>query len=172
MSEPLRFVTPGPAHAGAVAAFIQAFNRRGEAEINGSCGLTELPYPQWLAHLERVSRGLAPGWMPARVHWAFLPGDPVQAATLEVRCPITPAEYHNGHIGLSVRPDRRRRHLGSALVAWAEEQLLAQGQHWVLITCDEWNDPSRRMIEHCGYRFFQRYTDAQGDAILLYQKKI
>lgn len=170
--EPLAFVPPGPEHGQAAAAFLHAFAQRGETEINGGCGLAEMHYGQWLRHLARVSQGLEPGWMPSRVYWAFLPGDPVPAAIVEVRCPITPAEYHNGHIGLAVRPDLRRNHYGSRLVSWAEGRLLALGQRWVLITCDEWNAPSRRMIERCGYTFYSRYVDDDGDAILLYEKNI
>lgn len=168
----LTFAAPGPEHTRAASAFLGAFARQGETEINGGCGLEEMPYSQWLLYLTRVSQGLAPGRMPSRVHWAFRPGDPVPAAIVEVRCPITPAEYHNGHIGLAVRPDLRRRHYGAQLVAWAEAQLLAQGQRWILITCDEWNHPSHKMIQHCGYTFYQRYVDEGGDAILLYEKTL
>ncbi|SFB99230.1 GNAT family N-acetyltransferase [Streptomyces aidingensis] len=58
-----------------------------------------------------------------------------------------------GHIGYDVRPSARRRGHGTAMLRAALPAAHRMGIEAVLVTCDDDNDASRRIIEHCGGRF-------------------
>lgn len=64
-----------------------------------------------------------------------------------------------GHIGYSIRPDRRRRGHASRALALALSEARAIGLDRVLVTCETDNVASARTIESQGGRFESTYED-------------
>jgi predicted acetyltransferase len=58
--------------------------------------------------------------------------------------------YEGGHIGYSVRPSYRNQGLGKIQLKLALEKMKELGQYRVLITCDDKNLASAKVIEACG----------------------
>ncbi len=55
-------------------------------------------------------------------------------------------DYVSGHVGYAVVPWKRRRGYATAALGLLLPLARAAGLAWVEITCDEQNDPSRRVI--------------------------
>ena len=55
-----------------------------------------------------------------------------------------------GHIGYEVRPSRRKQGYGTYMLRLGLEKAKAAGIHRVLVTCDENNIGSKKIIEHNG----------------------
>ena len=55
-----------------------------------------------------------------------------------------------GHIGYEIRPSRRRRGFGTMILGLALPKARERGLARILITCDDDNEASRRIIEHHG----------------------
>jgi predicted acetyltransferase len=60
---------------------------------------------------------------------------------------------YGGHIGYSIRPGRRKRGYGRAILALTLEASREMGLKKVLVTCDSDNTGSRKIIESNGGRF-------------------
>ena len=58
-----------------------------------------------------------------------------------------------GHIGYEVRPSRRKQGYGTRMLRLGLEKAQAAGIHRVLVTCDENNIGSKKIIEHNGGQF-------------------
>ena len=58
-----------------------------------------------------------------------------------------------GHIGYEVRPSRRKQGYGTRMLHLGLEIAKAAGIHNVLVTCDENNIGSKKIIEHNGGQF-------------------
>lgn len=57
---------------------------------------------------------------------------------------------YGGHVGYSIRPSRRRQGYGRRILTLALEKCIEEQVDRVLVTCDEDNIPSRRIIEANG----------------------
>ncbi len=55
-----------------------------------------------------------------------------------------------GHIGYKIRPSKRRRGYGTLILSLALKKARTLGLKQALITCDETNIASRKIIEHNG----------------------
>jgi predicted acetyltransferase len=92
--------------------------------------------------------------MEIRIHgFPRVDGDQV-LGRLAIRYRLTPAlESVGGHIGYAVRPSARRQGHATAMPAAALALADSLGIAQVLITCDETNAASRRVIEANGGRY-------------------
>jgi predicted acetyltransferase len=102
---------------------------------------------------ERTADGVRrPGFVPMTTLW-WADGE-TMLGRLAIRHRLTPAlERAGGHIGYDVRPSARRRGHAIAMLAAALPVARSFGIEEALLTCDEWNIASRRVIERNGGRF-------------------
>ncbi|MDG4862229.1 GNAT family N-acetyltransferase [Streptomyces sp. T-3] len=92
------------------------------------------------------------GFVPMTTLW-WAEGDHM-LGRLSVRHRLTPAlEAEGGHIGYDVRPGARRRGHATAMLAASLPVAASLGITQALLTCDETNIASRRVIEGSGGRY-------------------
>jgi predicted acetyltransferase len=123
----------------------QAEGRRLEFDLDGF----ERDPGRFLARLKRQETQRTAGRVPELTYWAML-GD-----TWVGRIGIRPElnewfEKLGGHIGYEVRPSQRRRGFGTEMLRLALPEAKAAGLRRVLVTCDESNAGSRKIIEKNG----------------------
>jgi len=108
-------------------------------------------------HAQR--KDLPPGWVPYATFW--LVNDGVFIGELHFRYVLTDyLRNYGGHIGYTIRPSERRKGYGKQLLAMALPKIKSLGYSRVLITCDETNIASQKIIEANGGIFQQ--ANAQG----------
>jgi len=89
------------------------------------------------------------GYVPSTTLW-WVDGDEY-LGRIAIRHRLTPHLLElGGHIGYDVRPSARRRGHATAMLAAALPVARNLGIDQVLVTCDEDNGASRKVIEHNG----------------------
>ena len=102
-------------------------------------------YLRWLADMERAET-CPPGLVAQTTFWAVDDEDRVLASS-RLRHGLSPAlRREGGHIGYDVRPSARRRGLGTRLLSLTLEEARRIGLPRVLLTCDDDNVASGRII--------------------------
>ena len=90
-----------------------------------------------------------PGWVPCTFLWAVEDGE--YLGSLAIRHRLNDHLLHEGgHVGYSVRPSARRRGVATAALAAALPLLRDLGIDPALLTCDDDNAGSARVIEANG----------------------
>jgi predicted acetyltransferase len=111
----------------------------------------DAPWAEYLKHLDRLRRG---DDLPAdRVRAAFLVADVDGEIVGRASVRFVLNDYladTGGHVGYGVRPAFRRRGHASAILAQSLALLRADGVERVLVTCDDDNVGSARVIEGAG----------------------
>lgn len=108
-------------------------------------------FAAYLALLDRQERGLDdhPHRVPSTFRVAEVDGELV--GRVSIRHHLTDRlRIDGGHIGYVVRPHTRRRGIATAILTRALEVAADLGIDPALVTCDEDNLGSRRVIERCG----------------------
>lgn len=96
----------------------------------------------------------AAGFVPMTTLWWAQDGEVL--GRIAIRHRLTPAlERVGGHIGYDVRPSARRRGHATAMLAAALPLAESVGIEEALLTCDETNTASRRVIETNGGRYIE-----------------
>ncbi|HUZ24941.1 MAG TPA: GNAT family N-acetyltransferase [Streptosporangiaceae bacterium] len=103
-------------------------------------------YVRWLAEEPFEDSPRPQGYVPSTTLW-WVSGDEY-LGRLAIRHRLTPQlRDYGGHIGYDVRPTARRRGHATAMLAAALPRARALGIDPVLVTCDEDNVGSRKVIE-------------------------
>ena len=109
------------------------------------------PWSSYIARVEAQSRGadVPPGRVPATFLLAEVDGAIV--GRVSIRHELNDyLERFGGHIGYAVRPAHRRRGYGRAILRQSLDVARSVGLSRVLLTCDDTNAASVRIIESCG----------------------
>jgi predicted acetyltransferase len=126
----------------------------------------------YLSRLARHAEGrdLRPGRVPYLVFW-LIGEDRRVLGTSRLRLGLTPGlEKEGGHIGYDVRPSERRKGYATALLARTLDEARARGIDDVLVTCDEDNVGSIRVIENNGGELLgQVVSDRSGKTVNRYR---
>jgi predicted acetyltransferase len=145
----LRFVLPDATHR---VALLEA---AGEMQACGEWDITPAVLGERFDILiqdlvaARDPRTAPPDVLPYTDYWLF--DDGVWIGLLTLRPRITDELLRRGgHIGYVIRPSRRRQGYGTALLRRGLEQAKAMGLTRVLLTCDDTNLGSRKVIEANG----------------------
>ena len=113
-----------------------------------------VPYSRFHDFLVRIvdmqhGRGLPEGYVPQTTFWAFVGSRPVGISKLRHR--LTDAlRRTGGHIGYSIRPSERRRGYGTAMLRATLAEAARLGIETTLLTINEDNRPSWRLVERNG----------------------
>jgi predicted acetyltransferase len=106
-------------------------------------------YVDWLHRASLDETRLPDGIVPATSRWAIHGREYV--GTLQIRHSLTETlRTIGGHIGYEVRPSARRRGHATRMLALALPIAHALGIDPALVTCDNTNIASRRVIEYNG----------------------
>jgi predicted acetyltransferase len=118
-------------------------------------------FSKWVALLaaHRVGREVPPGWVPASFELAIVDGQ--VAGRLSVRHGLNDfLLQQGGHIGYGVLPAFRGRGVATQMLRRGLQITADLGIARVLVTCDEDNAPSRRIIESAGGAYESSYAGA------------
>jgi predicted acetyltransferase len=109
------------------------------------------PWPAYLQRVDNVRRGvdLPTGWVRATFLVAEVQGQVVGRVSIRHELNDFLAEV-GGHIGYAVRPAFRRRGHATDILRQALLVAWAVGVERALVTCDDDNTGSARVIESCG----------------------
>lgn len=101
-----------------------------------------------LARLVEVAKGinLMDGYVPQTVYWLYAKDRPVAFGKLRHHLNEKLQEY-GGHVGYIVRPSERGKGYGKLFLAEVVKAAKTKYIDELLITCDEYNQRSRRVIE-------------------------
>jgi predicted acetyltransferase len=97
----------------------------------------------------REGKGLPEGFVPDSKYWLIDKGEYI--GSVSIRHSLTPHLLEiGGHIGYSIRPSMRRMGYGKKILELALPKAKALGIDRILLTCDETNEGSRKIIEANG----------------------
>ena len=106
-------------------------------------------------------------WVPATTLWYVDKGNYI--GHVDIRHELNQfLEQFGGHVGYAVRPSERRKGYGYKILDLALPIIKGLGLNEILITCDEGNIASRKIIERNGGYLENRVTDEQGTVKLRY----
>lgn len=105
-------------------------------------------------------KGLPEGWVPATTLWLVDQGEYI--GRLSIRHRLTDSLLKTGgHIGYDIRPSRRNQGYGSKILELALPVARELGITRALLTCDEANTGSRKIIEKNGGIVEDRVEDLE-----------
>jgi predicted acetyltransferase len=102
----------------------------------------------WI-HAQQDPSTVDPGSLPFFDYWLIDRGEWIGKLTLRPRIDER-FLFSGGHIGYEIRPSKRRRGYGTVLLRLGLEKAREQGLQRVLLTCDETNVGSKKIIEANG----------------------
>lgn len=98
------------------------------------------------AWLRRETLASQAGWVTESIFWLVEADEFL--GRIAIRHKLTPVlRQYGGHIGYEVRPSRRREGNGTEMLRLALVEAKARGINPVMLTCDETNIGSRKVIE-------------------------
>lgn len=113
------------------------------------------------------NRGKIPSnWVPSTDFWLVNKNRFLGFVNIRHRLNRHLATY-GGHIGYSIRPSARGQGFGTQLLALALENAREMGLKKVLLTCDEGNPASQKIIERNGGQFQDKLTSEIGKMTVL-----
>lgn len=128
---------------------VQEMGEGGNGFVNSLYADNMDPFKHKLVKNFETSRGinLLPGMVPQTIYWLYVGGIPVGYG--KFRHYLTDAlREHGGHIGYCIRPTARKKGYATILLQEILKQAKRKGLTEVLLTCDEDNIGSRKVIEN------------------------
>jgi predicted acetyltransferase len=105
----------------------------------------------YLLKYHNMSKGidLEPQWVPATKYWLYIDGNPAGIGNLR-HCLNENLLKHGGHIGYCIRPSARGKGYGNIILRELLKKAAEKGISSALLTCNDTNAASRRVIESNG----------------------
>lgn len=116
-------------------------------ELNGCAALEDVDtFEQWIDFDGRLSRKYGDSYVPSEVFLAVREEDDKLIGIMDYRHPYTEALYLGGQIGYSVLPSERKKGYASTMLKLLIPLCREYNEERALITCEKWNEASRRTI--------------------------
>jgi len=150
-AEELELIDPREDWRGEYLEYMEEFRAAGEPFVHGQREEAMRDFAAFvrLRKDRAEGRNLSDGYVPANTYW-LVRGRRV-LATSRLRHRLTAAlEDDGGHIGYEVRPSERTRGYGKLLLSLTLERARRRGLKRVLLTCNQDNPASARIIESNG----------------------
>ena len=164
----LRLVEPAPQYKAAILDAVPELQAIGEWDISPDAFATR--FDDMLRELAAAKDPATapPGVLPYEDFWLMEDNTWIGLLTLRLR--LNEAFLHSGgHIGYVIRPSKRRCGYGTALLRLGLDKARERGLARVLLTCDETNIGSRKIIEANGGQFENAVVvEGQADKKLRY----
>src|SRR6266508_84326 len=148
----LRLVEPSPRYKAAILDAVAEMQAIGEWDISPDAFAAR--FDDMLAEIAAAKDPTTapPGVLPSEDFW--LMDDDTWIGLLTLRLQLNEQFLHSGgHIGYVVRPSKRRCGYGRALLRLGLDKARERGLERVLLTCNETNIGSRKIIEANGGQF-------------------
>ena len=115
---------------------------------NNAYGINYEQYKEYLADNVDMANGigLKPEYVPQTIYWLYIDGKPVGLGKLRHYLNETLRKM-GGHIAYAIRPDERGKGYGKILLAELLKKAADKDIKKVLLTCDDDNHASRKVIE-------------------------
>ena len=132
-------------------AMVEEFNAEGDTSINGvgSIKVDDFDASVSIAKCHAKGINLPDGWVPCSTHWLVCRNRIVGTCSLRHELNDFLRNY-GGHIGYSIRPSERGKGYGTQMLALALQKARSFEVKRALITCDDNNIASARVIEKNG----------------------
>ncbi|HWR66718.1 MAG TPA: GNAT family N-acetyltransferase [Bellilinea sp.] len=130
--------------------------------------MTQEEYTELLRKQKANSQGehLPPGRVPETVFFLVRDGSYVIGSS-RLRHTLTPSlENEGGHIGYDIRPLQRGKGYATLLLNLVLEEARRLGLSRVLVTCDETNIASARVIEKNGGKLIDKVAAEEGGQLV------
>ncbi len=150
-TERLELIEPVVELRGEYESYCREFAGRGEIPGNASMH-TRDDFEQAVRASRDYARGvdLPQGWVPGDTFWLVRDGRRL-VGMINFRHELTDFLHaEGGHVGYSVRPSEQGRGYATHMLQRVLGRARELGLRRVLITCDERNAASARVIEKCG----------------------
>jgi predicted acetyltransferase len=145
----LRLVEPAPRYKAAILAAVAEMQASGEWDITPDAFAAQFDAMLCALAIAKDPTTAPPGVLPYEDFW--LMEQDIWIGLLTLRCHINAQFFHaGGHIGYVVRPAKRRCGYGTVLLRLGLDKARERGLQRVLLTCDETNIGSRKIIESNG----------------------
>ncbi len=135
-----------------VEAFQRAYRATTATDPTFARGFAaDIPFRDYLARLDHDEQGLhlPEDYVSSTTYWGFIGAELVGRLMLRHRLNER-LRRTGGNIGYVVVPEYRRRGIATGMLRLALPLAKERGLDRALITCDEDNTASRRVIEKCG----------------------
>ncbi|MGM0411218.1 MAG: GNAT family N-acetyltransferase [Bacillota bacterium] len=115
---------------------------------NNAYGLTYKEYKDYLSDNVDMANGigLKPEYVPQTIYWLYINGKPIGLGKLRHYLNDKLREI-GGHIAYAIRPEERGKGYGKILLAEILKKAAKKDIKKVLLTCDDDNYTSRKVIE-------------------------
>ncbi|MFA5835516.1 MAG: GNAT family N-acetyltransferase [Bellilinea sp.] len=163
----LTVLRPDMQHA--LLEYATEFNAAGEPRY--AFITPEMTWEEYAALLHRQEAdsrgvGLPAGRVPQSVYY-LVRGRSYIIGSSRLRHRLTPLlEQEGGHIGYDVRPSQRGKGYATRLLALTLEEARSLGLTGVLVTCDDNNYASARVIEKNSGRLLNKIIPEDGDKLV------
>lgn len=159
----MRLEKPAIGHFKAMMAVDRDFENAGEEAYCGAA--TIAGYWVWLWTLREQAKpdSLSYGTNPNEIYFMLNDADEICGCGQFRPYDTLDVLSWAGHIGYSVPPSKRGHGNAQALLKLLLELAFERGLTEVLLTCDQTNEPSRRVIEKCGGQYVGNYTEKKYD---------
>jgi predicted acetyltransferase len=148
----VRLELPSASFAASFRAAVDEFQQEGRyQELEYDLPLLRRDFPAFIERVDgyRRGEGLPSGFVPLTDYWLIDQDEFI--GRLSIRHSLTPwLALAGGHIGYEIRPSMRRRGYGRQILALGLPKARALGLERVLVTCQETNIGSRKIIEANG----------------------
>lgn len=150
-------------------SYVAEFVERKEKLIPFVLGYEDFDFGAVVRRLRDDAKGinLPEGFVPASCFW-LVEGGRTLVGVAHLRHRLTPLlAQEGGHIGYGIRPSRRNQGLATVLLGMTLQRAKAKGLKEVLLTCDNLNVASARVILKNGGRLDSEVQRGDGGGVTL-----